>query len=235
MFADKDTGHPYRALSTALIDEAPMALCPRNAALKVNVEVVGHQPKTVTGHGRDGLGGLPAGLPLNAVGGHMSSLRTVGERVEHPPHVAQFLGIEHLVDNREDAPLFPGYSHGGHPLRLPSSVVSSPCRAPGNGSSVTPGGLPSQARILAASSSAATAEHGPGVRTLAPGVSSRGRRPLTVHQKVPGANLGAIRANDFPRQANGSGQTTSDHVSLQTDPDSTERQTGIYGSDARRP
>jgi hypothetical protein len=48
-------------------------------------------------------------------------------------------------------------------------------------------------------------------------------------QKVPGANLRAIRANDFPRQANGSGQTTSDHASLRTDPDSTERQTGIYG------
>ena len=36
----------------------------------------------------------------------MSGLRTVGERIEPPPHIAQFLGIEHLVDNREDAPLF---------------------------------------------------------------------------------------------------------------------------------
>src|SRR5271170_2672731 len=139
MFADKDTGHPYRPFSTAPIDDAPKALCPRNAALKVNVEVVGHQPTTVTGHCRDGLGGLAAGLPLNAVGGHMSSVGTVGERVEHPPHVAYFLGIEHVVENREDALLFLGYSHGGHPLRLPSSAVSSPWRAPGNGPSVTPG------------------------------------------------------------------------------------------------
>ena len=50
-----------------------------------------------------------------------------------------------------------------------------------------------------------------------------------MHQKVPGTNLGATRANDFPRQANGPGQTTSDHASLRTDPDSTERQTGIHG------
>ena len=35
----------------------PQTLHPGNAALKV---------KTVTGHCRDGLGGLPAGLPLNA-------------------------------------------------------------------------------------------------------------------------------------------------------------------------
>ena len=62
MFADKDNRHPYRALGTALIDDAAKALGPRHAALKVNVEVVGHQPKTVTGHCRDGLGGLPAGL-----------------------------------------------------------------------------------------------------------------------------------------------------------------------------
>jgi hypothetical protein len=39
------------------------ALCPRNAALKVNVEVAGHQQKTISGHRRDGLGGLPAALP----------------------------------------------------------------------------------------------------------------------------------------------------------------------------
>ena len=119
MFADKDTGHPYRALSTALIDEAAKALCPRNAALKMNVEVVGHQTKTVTGHCRDGLGRLPAGLPPSAVRGHMSSLWTVGERVEHPPHIAQFLGIEHLEENSEDTSLFLSYFHGGHPLRLP--------------------------------------------------------------------------------------------------------------------
>ena len=47
---DKDTGHAYRALSTALVDQAPQILHPGNAALKV---------KTVTGHCRHGLGGLP--------------------------------------------------------------------------------------------------------------------------------------------------------------------------------
>jgi hypothetical protein len=46
-----------------------------------------------------------------------------------------------------------------------------------------------------------------------------------------GANLGAIRANDFPRQADGSGQTDADHASARTDPDGPERLTGIYGSD----
>ncbi len=35
-----------------------------------------------------------------------------GERIEHPSHVAQFLGIEHLVENGEDMPLFLSYSHG---------------------------------------------------------------------------------------------------------------------------
>jgi hypothetical protein len=64
MFADQDAGHPYRALGTAPIVDASKAFCPRDAALKVNVEVVGHQPKTVTGHCCDGVGGLPAGLPL---------------------------------------------------------------------------------------------------------------------------------------------------------------------------
>ena len=56
MFADKDTRHPNRALSTAVTDQAPKTLHPRNATPKVNVEVAGHQPKTVTGHRRDGLG-----------------------------------------------------------------------------------------------------------------------------------------------------------------------------------
>jgi len=69
------------------------------------------QPKTITGHCGDGMGGLPAGLPVNAVGGHMSCLRAARERVEYPSHVAHFLGIEHLVENREDAPLFLSYSH----------------------------------------------------------------------------------------------------------------------------
>src|SRR5262249_51174584 len=38
---------------------------------------------------------------------------------EHPSHVAHFLGIEHLVENCEDAPLFVSYSDGGHPFRMP--------------------------------------------------------------------------------------------------------------------
>jgi hypothetical protein len=50
----------------------------------------------------------------------MSCLRAAGERSEHPSHVPDFLGIEHLVENREDAPLFLSYSHGGHPFRMPS-------------------------------------------------------------------------------------------------------------------
>jgi hypothetical protein len=41
---------------------------------------------------------------------------------------------------------------------------------------------------------------------------------------------GAIGANDFLRQANGSGQADGDHASLRTDLDDAERQTGIYGS-----
>ena len=49
----------------------------------------------------------------------MSCLRAAGERSEHPSHVAHFLGIEHLVENRENAPLFLSYSHGGHPFRMP--------------------------------------------------------------------------------------------------------------------
>ena len=119
LFVDQDTRHPYRALGTAAIADASQALGPRNAALNVNVEVVGHQPKTITGHCGDGMGGLPAGLPVNAVGGHMSGLRAARERVEYPSHVAHFLGIEHLVENREDAPLFLTCSHGGHPFRMP--------------------------------------------------------------------------------------------------------------------
>lgn len=42
--------------------------------------------------------------------------------------------------------------------------------------------------------------------------------------------MGAIRANNFPRQANGYGQVGGDHASSQIDPDNTERCTGIYGS-----
>jgi hypothetical protein len=46
-----------------------------------------------------------------------------------------------------------------------------------------------------------------------------------------GAMSGATRANDFPRQADGSGQADGDHASSRTDPDNAERQTGIYGSE----
>jgi len=48
-----------------------------------------------------------------------------------------------------------------------------------------------------------------------------------------GAMLGAIRANDFPHQADGYGQAGDVHASSRTDPDNAERLTGIYGSDAR--
>jgi hypothetical protein len=41
---------------------------------------------------------------------------------------------------------------------------------------------------------------------------------------------GAIGADDFPRQANGSGQADGDYASSRTDPDDAERLTGIYGS-----
>ncbi len=47
---------------------------------------------------------------------------------------------------------------------------------------------------------------------------------------APGANVGATRANDFPRQANRYGQADSDLPSMRTDPDKAERLTGIYGS-----
>jgi hypothetical protein len=45
--------------------------------------------------------------------------------------------------------------------------------------------------------------------------------------------LGAIGANDFPRQTNEYGQTDGDHASSRTDPDDAERLTGIYGSDVQ--
>jgi hypothetical protein len=47
--------------------------------------------------------------------------------------------------------------------------------------------------------------------------------------RSPGANLGATRVNDFPRQADGCGQANGDHASSRTDPDHYERLTGIYG------
>ena len=43
--------------------------------------------------------------------------------------------------------------------------------------------------------------------------------------------MGAIRANDFRRQANGRGQAGGDHARWRTDPDDDKRLTGIYGSD----
>ena len=46
-----------------------------------------------------------------------------------------------------------------------------------------------------------------------------------------GAMSGAIGANDFPRQSDGSGRAAGDHASSRTDPDDTERLTGIYGSE----
>jgi hypothetical protein len=45
--------------------------------------------------------------------------------------------------------------------------------------------------------------------------------------------VGATRANDFPRQANQSGQSVGDHASSRTDPNDVERQTGIYELDGQ--
>jgi len=42
--------------------------------------------------------------------------------------------------------------------------------------------------------------------------------------------MGATRMNVFLRQADGYGQADGDHPSPWTDPDDTERLTGIYGS-----
>jgi hypothetical protein len=42
--------------------------------------------------------------------------------------------------------------------------------------------------------------------------------------------VGAIRTNDFARNADGCGQAGGDHPSSRTDPDDAERLTGIYGS-----
>jgi len=49
-----------------------------------------------------------------------------------------------------------------------------------------------------------------------------------------GANVGASRANNFPRQADGYGQATDDHPARGTNPDDAERLTGIYGSEGWR-
>jgi len=45
-----------------------------------------------------------------------------------------------------------------------------------------------------------------------------------------GAELGATRANDFPRQADECGQAAGDHARSWTDLDGAERGTGNYGS-----
>jgi hypothetical protein len=55
--------------------------------------------------------------------------------------------------------------------------------------------------------------------------------PELIRMRSLGANVGAIRANDFPRKANRYGQAVGDHASLRTDPDDAERLTGIYGSE----
>jgi hypothetical protein len=46
-----------------------------------------------------------------------------------------------------------------------------------------------------------------------------------------GANVGATRANDLPRQADDSGQAADNLASSRTDPDDAERDTGNYGSE----
>jgi hypothetical protein len=50
--------------------------------------------------------------------------------------------------------------------------------------------------------------------------------------RVLGANLGATRANNFPRQADEHGQAAGDHARSRTGPDVAERDAGIYGSEA---
>jgi hypothetical protein len=46
-----------------------------------------------------------------------------------------------------------------------------------------------------------------------------------------GANVGATRANNFLHQANGYGRARGHHPSPRTELDSSERLTGIYGSE----
>jgi hypothetical protein len=47
--------------------------------------------------------------------------------------------------------------------------------------------------------------------------------PELTRMRSLGANVGAIRPNGFPRQANGCGQAGDDHASSRTDPDNAER------------
>jgi hypothetical protein len=46
-----------------------------------------------------------------------------------------------------------------------------------------------------------------------------------------GANMGATRANDLPRQADDYGHAYDNLASSRTDPNDAERDTRIYGSD----
>ena len=48
---------------------------------------------------------------------------------------------------------------------------------------------------------------------------------------ILGANLGATRANDFPRRADEYGQAAGVIARSRTGPDDAERLTGIYGSE----
>jgi hypothetical protein len=66
------------------------------------------------------------------------------------------------------------------------------------------------------------------------GACDGGHRDSLIGMWSLGANLGATRANDFPRQANGYGQAGGDLASSRTDPDDAERLTGIYGLEGLR-
>ena len=66
-------------------------------------------------------------------------------------------------------------------------------------------------------------------------IMAQGARSLfktAAPKRSPGANLGATAADDFPRQADEHGQAAGDHARSRTDPNNSERMTGIYGSDA---
>ncbi len=52
---------------------------------------------------------------------------------------------------------------------------------------------------------------------------------------APSAAMCAVRADDFPRQADGYGQVPDDHARSRTDPDDAERRTGIYRPEGRWP
>jgi len=54
---------------------------------------------------------------------------------------------------------------------------------------------------------------------------------VTEVARSMGANVGATRANSFPRQVDEYGQATGDHARSRTGLDDAERLTGIYGSE----